>query len=467
MQRSRFSAVLLTLTLLLLAGTAFADGGKTPSVNMVVQSLSLASVTADRIQFTAHVSLASSRKVVMHEVVFRQLYANGIPFYASPIEDHVALLPGENVLPPKPLTLTVYLRDLASLKPLRQLVQDEKISITGTAYANLDLNPAEKLFLFTGHARVQVKVDSVVELHIPGGAFAKAAALLLIDRAQLGVAGAGSAWDVAARAFSKQRESLWNQFEPALVLARATYRLKGAGGKSFPFESTAMGFRVGRNQVVVPKCILVPWKFDPYVAASMEKDGALKVSDYELVLWPADARLRDDSGELRMDQAWRSSTHQIRILPLTRDDSSSVLLPLQNGKVVKVKVHRRQGAAALGLVEITGPALPPITAALAASGRTDEAAEQARSAAGPFAVFYFPEGIQARTAKPRMLLMPAEQGLSSLELDIDSSGWGSPVISRQGVVGVVTDEHSIVPITDAGTELNFDRREPIATPEGK
>jgi hypothetical protein len=66
-----------------------------------------------------------------------------------------------------------------------------------------------------------------------------------------------------------------------------------------------------------------------------------------------------------------------------------------------------------------------------------------------------------------MLLMPAEQGLSSLELDIDSSGWGSPVISRQGVVGVVTDEHSIVPITDAGTELNFDRREPIATPEGK
>jgi hypothetical protein len=314
---------------------------------------------------------------------------------------------------------------------------------------------------------VQVRIDSVVELHIPGGAFAKAAALLLIDHAQPGIAGAGSAWEIAARALSAQRESLWNQFEPALVLARATYRLKGTGGKNFPFESTAMGFRIGRNLVVVPKCVLAPWKFDAYVAASMEKDGALKVSDYELVLWPANARLRDDSGELVMDQAWRSSTHQIRILPLTKDDSTSVVMPLQDGKVVKVKVHRSQGAAALGLVEITASALPAISAALAASGKTDEATEADNSPEGPFAVFYFPDGIVARTAKPRMLLMSADQGLHSLELDIDSSGWGSPVISRQGVVGVVTDEHSIVPISDAGAELNFDRRERSAAPEGK
>jgi hypothetical protein len=265
--------------------------------------------------------------------------------------------------------------------------------------------------------------------------------------------------------FSGQREALRKSFEPALVLAHATYQLKDGEGKSFPFESTATGFRVGGNQVVLPKCVLAPWKFDPYVAASMQKDGSLKISDYELVLWPANARIRDDAGQLTMDQAWRLSTQQIKILPLTKDDSDSMLLSLDDGKIVKVKVHRRQGPAALGLVEITDPAVPAMSTAIATSGKADEAANHAAS--DSFAVFYFPEGIEARTAKPGMLLMSAEQGLSSLELDIDSSGWGSPVIAGQSVVGVVTDEHSIVPISDAGRELNFNTSQPGAAPGGR
>jgi hypothetical protein len=42
-----------------------------------------------------------------------------------------------------------------------------------------------------------------------------------------------------------------------------------------------------------------------------------------------------------------------------------------------------------------------------------------------------------------------------LDTPIDSTGWGSPVISRNGIVGVVTSENGMVPIAEAGKALNF------------
>jgi len=53
---------------------------------------------------------------------------------------------------------------------------------------------------------------------------------------------------------------------PCLVLAHATYDLQDAAGNTFHFESTAMGFRIDGHQVLLPKSVLEPWKFDPYVA---------------------------------------------------------------------------------------------------------------------------------------------------------------------------------------------------------
>jgi hypothetical protein len=38
---------------------------------------------------------------------------------------------------------------------------------------------------------------------------------------------------------------------------------------------------------------------------------------------------------------------------------------------------------------------------------------------------------------------------------IDSAGWGSPVISEAGIIGVVTQEDSVVPIAEAAKVLKF------------
>jgi hypothetical protein len=384
--------------------------------------------------------------------MFAQLNASGILLYAPPISQRLVLLPNQRVLPPKPLLLTVYLRDLSSLKPLHSLVEDEKISITGMAYASVDLTPAEKLLLRTPRVRVPMKIDTAVELRIPGGAITKAATLALIDHTQTALESAGSAWQTVTKRFSEQRQWLWKNYAPTLVLARATYQLQDAKGTTLQFETTATGFRIQGYQVVLPKSVLEPWKFDPYVAASMKEDGNLKVSNYDLTLWPMNARLRDDTGQLSVAQAWRLSKHQVRLLPFTKDDDEPMFLPIEEGKTVKVMVHRRRGAAALGLVEITDPSVPPMRDVLADPARPSDSSRVAS-----LAVFRFPEGVEAREANPGLLLIAARQGAPSLELDtpIDSTGWGSPVISQEGIVGVVTSENSVISIAEAGKVLNF------------
>ena len=453
MVANRFAAAALLLASIFSAVSASAADTHKPSVSIAVENISLASATMERLQLNASVSLVSSRKVTLSEVAFAELNASGVPFYANPISEPLILLPNQKVLPPRPLVLTVYLRDLNNLKPLRALVEDGKVSVTGMAYASVELTQGERLLLLTSHVRVPMKVNSSVELHIPGGMIAKIAALALIDHVQQGLESAGSVWQTGARMLSERRESLWKDYAPALVLAHATYDLQDAAGNTFHFESTAMGFRIDGHQVLLPKSVLEPWKFDPYVAASMKEQGSLKVANYDLSLWPSHARLRDDGGQLSPSQAWSLSAHQIKVLPLTKDETEPMLLT-EGGKPVKIKVHSRQSAAALGLVEITDPAVAPMSPLLAASVKPPDAANPA---AGPLAVFRFPEGTEAREANPGIMLVSARPGAASLQLDspIDSTGWGSPVIAPEGIIGIVTSEHSMISITEAAKALNF------------
>jgi len=455
MHRVRLSAVSGLLSIVFFAVTAVAGDAPEQVVSIAVENISLTSATSDRVQFTANVSLLSSRRVTLREVMFAELHASGIPFYASPISDRLVLVPNQKVLPSQPLLLTVYLHDLSSLKPLHALVADGKISITGMAYASVDLTTAEKVFLRTGHARVPVKIDSALELHIPGGALGKASALALIDYGQAGLESAGSTWQSGAMSFSEQRRRLWQNYAPALVLAHATYELQDAAGKSFQREATAMGFRINGKQVVLPKSVLEPWKFDPDVAASMKQDGSLRILNYDLALWSAKTRLRDEFGQLSGAQAWRLSTHQLRLLPFTKDDSEQMFLPSEEDRTQKIRVHRRQRAAALGLVEITDPSVSPMSPILAGPDRP--AASNHPSANVSLGVFRFPEGIEAREANPGLLLLSLRKGASDLELDtpIDSTGWGSPVISPEGIVGVVTSESSVISIAEAAKALKF------------
>jgi len=176
------------------------------------------------------------------------------------------------------------------------------------------------------------------------------------------------------------------------------------------------------------------------------------VANYDLSLWPSHARLRDDGGQLSPSQAWSLSAHQIKVLPLTKDETEPMLLT-EGGKPVKIKVHSRQSAAALGLVEITDPAVAPMSPLLAASVKRPTPPIQP-PAPWPFSLSRRNGGARG---KPRnhVGIGASRSCIPPARFPIDSTGWGSPVIAPEGIIGIVTSEHSMISITEAAKALNF------------
>jgi hypothetical protein len=436
----RSSRLLGLLALLLCPLTLLAAETGEPPVRVNVESISLASAAIDKVQLNAKVSLWSAQKATVRELSFEQFRANGVPFYVSPYRDPAALPAKTNVSLPKPMLLTVYFRDLDSSRPLREMIAGSKLTFAGIAYADLDLSLAAKVLLTSKQARVSLPVKGEVELQVPGGPLARKAAVDLLTVADAGWNQMGSVWQSTAKLFSDWRRQLWDQYAPAMVLAHATYDLKPKEGEVIHREATATGFQVGNRQVLLPKSVLEPWKFDAELLATMKQTKA-EVAGYDLWIWPANQRLRDDSQQLAANQAWRLGAQQLRLLPSSPDDLAETFVSAGK-KPIKVSVARRQGVAALGLVEITDPAASSVAPRFA----------DANGAGIPGAVawFRFPAGLEARDARPDLVFVSATLGDGGLKLDqlVDSAGWGSPLISKAGIVGVIVSESTVVPVAE-------------------
>lgn len=443
-----------------LQSAAWGFAGQEAPVSVAVEDVSLVSLTPEKVQLNARVSISSSRGVTLREIAFDRMRINGLPFYASPMSEGLVLAANQKVTPQKPVSLTVYFRDLTSLRPLRALVQDGKITVTGTAYADVRLNPAVKVLLFTTRVRVPVPVETTTDLHFPIPALGRHAALVLLDGAQVALDKMNGVMRSASGLLSEQRKIFWERYAPVLVLAHATYSLQDEAGGVFNFESTATGFRFAGSRVLLPKSVVEPWKFDPFAAASMAQDSTLKVTGYDLWIWPADAALRDEKDQLLPAQAWRLSAQQLRLSPAPKDDFETMYVPNADGKPQKVRVHRRQGASALALAEIVEASAQSFEPVFA-SGEA--------SAALPVGLFRFPQGMESRKAQPDLVTNSLRQASGRLQLDspVDSTGWGSPVISEAGIVGILVGENSVVPMAEAARTLKFNLNDPKSKGEVK
>lgn len=429
-------------------------------VRVTLESLTIdvSSVTSGKVQLSAKASLTSTRNVTVEEITLDRLRANGVPFYAAPVSGRVEVKANQKVAMPAPLSLTIYLRDLENLQQLRALVSSSKVSVTGTAYAKVNLKPLQEVLLLSKQVRISMPISDTVELQVPGGPFGRPIALAALDAADAGWKQMGPTWQNHARMLAEWRGGLPEQYAPIVVLAYASYDLTDKKGTSVHLDATGTGFRIAGRQVVLPKSVLEPWKFDPNIAWAMKK-SSMKVSNYDLWVFPANARLLNDSNQLSADKAWRLSAQQLRQLPLPPDDMEESFAADAKGQV-KISVHRQRGAAALGMVEITDPAVQPVTPTLA----------EATASSEPLALFRFPEGIEGRDAHPEPLLVSVSAAPDKITMDdmIDSSGWGSPLIAKSGIIGIVINQNSAVPMAEVKRLFKLDSAppEPAVTAAG-
>jgi len=409
-----------------------------PSVDAQLEKASMGDITRDHLSLALSLALLSKSDLTVRQITFENMRVNGVPFYTAPLTSRLQLQAGQKFELPQPLQLTVYFRDVDSLKPLSALAEQGKAHAEGTLYLDVELKAMQKLFLFTSRAHVPVSFSMDVPVEIPGGTLAKTAAIRGLAAAEVAFALAKGKAESALNMGLQWRRELSQNYEPAMLFARTHFMLSNQKGDQVAFACTGPGFRVSSSRFVLLKELVEPWKFDPEMADAI-KDDHFKVApgSYELSVWGAD-QLAGASGDAA--PAGRQSQGQISVLNKPADDEDTVLVPRAQGHPKKVQVHRRDSSANFVLLEFTGAGPGGSTTGMRIS--TDDK----QTSWDSVAVFRFPGGAERKQPRPDLIFVAASKESPKLHLaaSVDASAWGAPLISPQGVIGVIQSETSAV-----------------------
>jgi hypothetical protein len=406
-----------------------------PSVDAQLERMTVADLARDHLRVALSFALVSRNDLTVRQITFESLRVNGIPFYAAPWTDRLQLLAKQRFEMPQPLQLTIYYRDADSLKPLMELAEQNKAHVEGTLYLDVELKALQKFFLMTGKARVPVSFAMDVPVEIPGGTLARSGAVRVLAAADIALESAKDKADSMLNAGLRWRGQLSREYAPAMLLAQSRFLLSGPHGDQVAFACTGPGFRVAPGRFILLKELVEPWKFDPEMAAAI-KDDHFKMApgSYDLSIWPAD--LPPGKGGALAEPVARQSQKQIRVVSEPPDDEDTVLVPRVEGHPKKVRVHRRESAANLVLLEFTGPE-PGAAPKAMQGGSTDKQASWES-----VAVYRFPGGTERKQLHPDLIFLPVTKENARLKLatSVDGSAWGAPLISPQGVIGVIQSE---------------------------
>jgi len=408
-----------------------------PSVEAQMGKITVADLARDHLRLALTLALISKSDLTVRQITFENLRVNGIPFYAAPLTDRLQLPAKQRFEMPQPLQLTVYYRDTDSLRPLSALAEQGKAHVEGTLYLDVELKALQKFFLMTGKAHVPASFSMDVPVEIPGGTLGRAGAVRVLAAADSALESAKDKADSLLNVGLRWRGQLSREYAPAMLLVQTRFMLSGPHGDQVVFACTGPGFRVATRQFIMLKELVKPWKFDPEMAAAMKEDHfKLAPDSFDLAVWPADQPT--GKGGTPADPIARQSQKQIRVVTEPPDDEEEVLVPRAEGHPKKVKVHRQESPANLALYEFIG-----VDAASAPKPMQTSSTDK-QASWDSVAVYRFPGGTERKQIHPDLIFVPVTKENARLKLatSVDGSAWGAPLISPQGVIGVIQTENS-------------------------
>jgi hypothetical protein len=422
----------------------------TPSVlgdfHVDLDEVTVSQVASDHIQFALSFSVQANRDVSVRQISFENMRLNELPFYTPPLEEHLKLIAGQRLPLPRQIQAIFYYRDLESLRPLELLVREGNVRAEGTLYVDLQLNLIDKAVLLARRGRMPFAVQKDLSVEIPGGALARNAGLGVLSLASQTLGKTGAAITSRFSTESSWRQRLWSDYAPALLLADARFSVSDAAGMLYTLDCMGIGFRIGGKQFLLPKEVVEPWKFDPEIATTIQRDGwKLNPLSVDLTVWPSEAMLQTSAGTLDVSTGFQQTQNQFKLLLSPNDELETMFASRATGRPHKIRVHRRESAGNLVSFEFTDSAkhdpLPPIKFHPSGSETSWDR----------LAVFRFPAGARSKQAHPDLVFLAATRQGSTILLatPIDYSGWGAPLISPVGIVGIVQDERTGIDVEQA------------------
>jgi len=177
------------------------------------------------------------------------------------------------------------------------LVREGNARAEGTLYVDLQLNLIDKAVLLARRVRMPLTVRKDLPVEIPGGTLARTAALGVLSLASQPFGKTQARDGIELLEGIKLAAALLRDYAPALLLANTRFSVSDPAGIPYVVECMGVGFRINVKQFLLPKAVIEPWKFDPEIAAIIQRERwKLDPLSVDLDVWPSEARLQTSAG---------------------------------------------------------------------------------------------------------------------------------------------------------------------------
>ena len=420
-----------------------------PAENPVIyKNLSYQDINLERLVLKLSLSIRPvDRAATVRKIYFQNVRANGVPVHVETFDQEFKLSKKETVDLPAPLECTIVFSEVESLEPIREIVNQDKIRITGQSFIEVKLNVLQKLALRAKRVVLPVEVNEEVPLQMfSGSPLLQMAAGKILDTLADPSSSAAIALAKEHLARLTQDRTLDAQARKSLFLIHSEYVLRDPqSGASEKFEQSGTGFIISaEGKLLTAKRVVEPWKFDPQIVLLITRNHLeVDVKTVRLIAWPADATLLAADGSPQTQSAFDSEKQTLRVLATAPDrmENQEYQDP-DTGEKTGLRLHSG-GENDLAVVQLSGESFQP----LAPAGPSDEL-----PADGKAALFSFPYGLSRPQAVPSLFWVKAnlEGNVLTIDRTLNPGEAGAPLLTPEGkVVGLCDDARGCVPIAAA------------------
>ena len=406
--------------------------GVSTGVAPQIEHIRVVAVATDHVELTAQVEVTSANKAELHNLAFSSMRMEGdIPLFLQPLDQDIVLEAGHRTALPL-VHLNIFYADVSSPKRLDEVLHQDRVHITGELQADLRMSMLERLLVRNQHPIALSAVNQEVTLAPSAVPLTFSAGVGALDVLQQATEAAGDVLGVNADSVWQEsmsdQEAAWAR---SLLLVRTVYTTHTGGGAQVVLER--MGFWIGPHLAIVPGEALRPWAFGARAAAAVHGcAGNVENGSVEVTIEP----FRPD-----LDGApaahWSLTRGDFQVEAQGEPEQEDVVVSAR-ARNVAVEHRNSSGNWATLRFPDTVEGRPLALAAPAEIGEQDRRLHLFRlPAAGP-----------ADQGSGEALTVRGKAGPSEVLVlrPLDERAFGSPVISDAGVVGMVVDENTILPL---------------------
>jgi hypothetical protein len=291
----------------------------------------------------------------------------------------------------------------------------------------LSLNFLDRIALRQWLTFADMPIHASIPVSVPGGTLGRTASLATLKAAQTAMDLAGPALDRVSASHSGWNSEVLKRYGSSVFFTEAHYTLQFKDGQLAKLSQSGLAFRIAKDRLMTTGEMSRPWEFDSDVALLLQTKEAVLVADsYDLTVWPASGSGKTNS------RSYSSGTLKIE---KPGGKSETVFMPRGTGKT-RVTLAKRASEANTTVVSLVDPAdwiqdMPP---APGATGQTWE----------KLAVFR-----QSTEGRLELIVVAGQRIEGRLQFDtpVDQSVFGSPVIAPEGLIGIVQEERSALPVS--------------------